>query len=435
MRSFFSATGLILIFLGFAPATQARDWTVSTEGGAINEVLAQATAGDRILFTPGRYRVNLMLDKSITLEGEPGAVLDGGGQGDVIRIHAPNVTVRGLELIGSGSNLTRMNALLFIDPEARHTRIDGNRLSGDAFGIWVDGAKDVRIVDNHIQGNPQVRSQDRGNGIHLFNTSGTVVEGNEVVGTRDGIYIDTSNHNVLRNNSMHDLRYGIHYMYSYHNEVIDNRTEHTRTGYALMQSKYLTVKGNRSENDRNYGMLMNYIVYSDISGNIINRVRPGTSRIGGSESVSGAEGKAVFIYNSQFNNISGNLFANSDIGIHLTAGSEDNKIFGNAFIRNQTQVKYVATRLQEWSNEGGGNYWSDYIGYDMNGDGFGDTAYEPNDGIDRVLWKYPVAKLLLHSPAVETLHWVQKQFPVLRPPGVKDSHPLIRLPGVVGQLQ
>ena len=66
----------------------------------------------------------------------------------------------------------------------------------------------------------------------------------------------------------------------------------------------------------------------------------------------------------------------------------------------------------------------------MNDDGVGDLPYEPNDGIDRVLWKYPLAKILMHSPAVETLHWVQRQFPVLRPTGVKDSHPLIGMPPI-----
>jgi nitrous oxidase accessory protein len=215
---------------------------------------------------------------------------------------------------------------------------------------------------------------------------------------------------------------------------VDNRTDHTRTGYALMQSKYLTVTGNRSEHDQNYGILMNYIVYSTIADNTIIGVRPGTSRILGGEAVLGAEGKAIFIYNSQFNEIHGNLFADSDIGIHLTAGSEDNKIYENAFIQNQTQVKYVATRSQEWSHDGKGNYWSDYLGYDMNGDGVGDLPYEPNDGVDRVLWKYPMAKVLMHSPAVETLHWVQRQFPVLRPLGVKDSHPLIAMPSIAKDL-
>lgn len=428
---YFSEFLTLFVLLCVASQSHARDWQVSHGGEALASVLAKAANGDRLILSPGLYRANLLLDKTLLLEGKKGAIIDGGGEGDVIRVRAPGVTIRGLTLQGSGNNLTEMNALIFVEPNARGVHIENNTLHSIAFGIWNDGSAEPTIIGNRIQGDASIRSQDRGNGIHLFNTTGAQVAENEIWHTRDGIYIDTSNHNVLRGNHMHHLRYGIHYMYSYYNKVLGNRTDHTRTGYALMQSKYLTVTGNRSEHDQNYGILMNYIVYSQLAGNVVTGVRSGTSRVTGGEAVPGAEGKAIFIYNSQFNRIHNNLFADSDIGIHLTAGSEDNTLYGNAFVRNRTQVKYVATRSQEWSHEGRGNYWSDYRGYDVNGDGLGELPYEPNDGVDRVLWKYPMAKVLLHSPAVETLHWVQRQFPVLRPAGVKDSHPLTARPALV----
>src|SRR5690606_24393270 len=106
------------------------------------------------------------------------------------------------------------------------------------------------------------------------------------------------------------------------------------------------------------------------------------------------------------------------------------KVSGNAFVNNQQQVKYVATRLQEWSVEGEGNFWSDYLGWDRNGNGIGDVAYEPNDNIDRLLWTYPEVRLLMHSPAIQLLRWVQEAFPVVKSPGVKDSYPLMHQPSV-----
>src|SRR5690606_24316099 len=133
----------------------------------------------------------------------------------------------------------------------------------------------------------------------------------------------------------------------------------------------------------------------------------------------GAEGKALFIYNSVFNRITGNSFSQSPLGIHLTAGSEDNVISGNRFTSNQQQVKYVATRTQEWSEDGRGNYWSNYVGWDRNSDGLGYVPYEPNDNVDRLVWLYPQLKLLMHSPAIELLRWVQRLFPILQSPGVR----------------
>jgi nitrous oxidase accessory protein len=48
--------------------------------------------------------------------------------------------------------------------------------------------------------------------------------------------------------------------------------------------------------------------------------------------------------------------------------------------------------------------------------------------MDRLLWRYPAARLLMNSPAVLALRWVQRQFPVFRPEGVKDSAPLMTDP-------
>ena len=78
--------------------------------------------------------------------------------------------------------------------------------------------------------------------------------------------------------------------------------------------------------------------------------------------------------------------------------------------------------------EGRGNYWSNYLGWDMNNDSIGDVMFEPNDGIDKLVWQYPEMKMLMDSPAVIILRWVQRQFPILKPPGVKDSFPLMTSP-------
>ncbi|MFO7594183.1 MAG: nitrous oxide reductase family maturation protein NosD [Pseudomonadota bacterium] len=395
---------------------------------ALQQLVDTAGNGTTLVIPPGHYEGNLVIDKPISLMGGGEAILDAKNDGDVVRIKAADVTLKGVTIINSGKNLTDMNAGVFAEKNAQRLRIIDNRFDNNAFGIWLDGCRSPKIINNLIHGAPTIRSQDRGNGVHLYAVHEGLVKGNEIWETRDGIYIDTSQNNRLEGNTMHDLRYGVHYMYSYHNEVIDNRTYHTRTGYALMQSKYLKVSGNVSEDDLNYGMLMNYIVYSDISGNRISGTRKGRAFVTGGADVAGADGKALFIYNSQFNKLHDNILEDADIGIHLTAGSEDNEIHNNAFIRNRVQVKYVATREQEWSLEGKGNYWSDYLGWDMNADSIGDKPYEPNDAVDKLLWRYPMARILMSSPSIETLRWVQQQFPVFKPQGVRDSYPLMQIP-------
>ncbi|MCP5161440.1 MAG: nitrous oxide reductase family maturation protein NosD [Hahellaceae bacterium] len=413
----------LISYCVFAPLANAASWQAN-DTATLQQALQQAKDNDVIQLNQGTYQGPWEITVPLTLNCSQGAVIDGQQHADAIRVKAPQVSIRGCRIINWGDNLTKMNAGIFVEKAASDILIEHNEFYGDTFGIWLDSPVNARVYHNRIEGNEAIRSQDRGNGIHLFATKGADVAYNEVWHTRDGIYIDTSNGNQLRNNELHHLRYGVHYMYSYRNEVSGNYTHHTRTGYALMQSKYLKVLNNRSEYDENYGILMNYITYSEISGNQIKHIQTGTSPTG-SASINGAEGKALFIYNSPFNTLSNNLLQQSDLAIHVTAGSEDNEIYGNEFIANQQQVKYVSTRAQEWSKEGKGNYWSDYLGWDRNGDGIGDTHYEPNDGVDKVLWKYPAAKVLMNSPAIETLRWIQREFPVLKATGIKDSYPLM----------
>ncbi|WP_347330496.1 nitrous oxide reductase family maturation protein NosD [Marinimicrobium locisalis] len=405
---------LLLFFSGVAQA--ARD---------ITDLPLQSEGDNRWVLPAGEYRGQFSISESVHIRCEEGSVLHAQGQGHGLDIKAPNVTVEGCTLKAWGRNLTAMDSGIFIRPDAEGALLKDNHLQGPGFGIWADGARDIRIIANTIVGDTRVRSQDRGNGIHLFSVSGARIIDNEVRHTRDGLYIENSHGNHLEGNALEDLRYGIHYMFSHDNQVIGNVTRRTRTGYALMQSRNLTVTGNRSDQDENYGILMNYITYSTIRNNIVSAVSHNSAAASTSP---GAEGKALFIYNSVANVIENNHFEHSTLGIHLTAGSEDNRISGNAFVKNQQQVKYVATRTQEWSVDGRGNYWSDYLGWDRDGDGIGDVPYEPNDNVDRMLWLYPQARLLMNSPAIQVLRWVQRAFPVIKSPGVKDTHPLMRLP-------
>ena len=57
-----------------------------------------------------------------------------------------------------------------------------------------------------------------------------------------------------------------------------------------------------------------------------------------------------------------------------------NTFYHNNFIDNQYQVQCFASTTR-WDNGAEGNYWSDYMGEDTNGDGIGDTLL-PYLGLD-----------------------------------------------------
>jgi len=191
--------------------------------------------------------------------------------------------------------------------------------------------------------------------------------------------------------------------------VVGNRSEGNDLGFALMYSHAIIARGNASLHDRDYGFLLNSADRSVFEGN----------QADGSE-------KCVFIYNATNNHFRRNSFRDCAIGVHFTAGSEGNRFSGNSFIANRTQVMYVGTTALDWSENGRGNYWSDNPAFDLNGDGIADTAYRPNDVVDRIVWAVPAAKLLLNSPAVAVVRYAQTQFPAVTPGGVVDTAPLMR---------
>ena len=382
------------------------------EGGTLQAALDAALPGAVLRLAPGLYPGPIVIDRTLTLEGAPGAILDGRGKGRVLSVAAPDVVVRGLTVRNSGISLAETDAGIFLDKPAEGALIEANRLENNLFGIYLHGARNALVRGNEVIGNRNLRMSERGNGIHLWAAKGSVIEGNSVRYGRDGIFVTTSRKNAFRDNDLRDLRFAVHYMYTHDSEVSGNVSRDNHVGYALMYSDRLRVFDNRSTGDRDHGFLFNFTNKSRIERNL---VRAGRT-------------KCVFIYNANRNVLSGNLFQGCAIGIHFTAGSEGNRIAGNAFIGNATQVKYVGTRHVEWSDRGVGNYWSDNPALDLDGDGIGDVPYRPNDLVDQVVWRHPLAKLLLTSPSVRILRWAHDRFPSIYPGGVIDSAPLMRPP-------
>jgi len=432
-----------LVAAGMSGFANAETLTAAP-GQPLQAVLDGARAGDVVELSPGDYHGSVRIDRSLQLVGRQGAVLDGDGADNVITVGAPDVTVRGVTIRGSGRDLQAMNSGIFLQKTAERATIEDNRLVGNLFGVYVHGARGSRVVRNEIEGLRGGRLSEAGNGISLWNAPDVTIADNTFRYGRDGIFSISSSKDRFINNRFERVRFAVHYMYTNDSEVSGNVSIGNHVGYAIMYSNRLVIRGNSSDRDRDHGFLFNYANYAEIDSNRVTG-GPLSSMMDGTEDGpddergmlpepartrplrSGPE-KCVFIYNTNHNKFRNNWFERCAIGVHFTAGSEGNEITGNAFVNNANQVKYVGTRDLDWSAGGRGNYWSDNPAFDLNGDGIADTAYRPNDLIDRVLWTAPAAKVLINSPAVQVIRWAQAQFPALLPGGVIDSHPLISPP-------
>ena len=401
---------LILFFLGLQ--LQAEEILVSPGHGVLQAAIDSSASGDTLILTTGTYTGSINIHRQLTLLGNKSSVIDGEKSGHVIKISAPDVLIKNLIIQYSGNDLDTEDSAVFITDKGDRARIESNHLENNLIGVYLKGPESAIVSDNVIIGSQFHRMNDRGNGVYLWETPGSVIKNNDIRYGRDGIFVNTSRNNFFRGNVFRDLRFAVHYMYTHDSEVTDNLSINNHVGFALMFSNRIVARGNHSKGDHQRGLFFNFTNYSLIENN----------------RVSGGVEKCVFIYNANFNAINNNSFEDCQIGIHFTAGSESNDIFSNAFINNRTQVKYVGTRHIEWSKNGKGNFWSDNVSFDIDDNGIADQPYQPNDLVDQIVWRHPVAKLLLNSPSVQILKWAQSEFPGLHPGGVKDSVPLMKPP-------
>ncbi len=402
---------------GIALSGDAGAGTITVDAGPGTNRLANAIAaampGDTLRLRDGVHAGPVTIGKPLSIVAQSrAAVILGNGSGSVVTVKAPGVVIDGVTVTGSGLLLETQDSGIFLSKEAEGAKVLNTHVNDNLIGIYVWGARDALVRGNTVTGRLDLRMNERGNGVQVWNAPGARIEANDIRYGRDGIFVNTSKNNVFTGNLLRDLRFGVHYMYTNSSTVSGNISRGNHLGFAIMFSRKITVTDNLSENDRDRGILFNYANRTMVSGN----------------AVTGGPEKCVFIYNSNKNSFTGNLFSGCRIGIHFTGGSERNVMSGNAFIRNRTQVKYVGTRWVEWSHEGRGNYWSDHAAFDLNRDGIADAAYRPNDLTDQILWRFPAAKLLTNSPAIQVLKWAQSSFPALHPGGVIDRAPLMRPP-------
>lgn len=396
----FATLGLLL----FSAHIRAAELTVAV-GQSIADVIQQAAAGDTVMVERGHFPTHLIITKPLHLKGMNRPTLDGDNTGDVIRIKSPDVIIEGFILSNSGADLTAQNAGIYLEPGSDRAIIRNNVINYTLFGLWIEKVKDVQVIANNITGMRNLESAQRGNGIQLYNSSGAKILDNHISFTRDGIYVDVSDHALFRGNHLHHLRYGTHYMNSNYNIWENNESYFNRGGLALMEVRNQTVRNNRAWGNLDHGIMLRTIQDSVIENNIV-----------------AGNGRGFFIYDAEYNTLRNNLIIENHVGVHLWAGSIHNEVEGNDLINNREQIKYVASKDEYWGVKTG-NYWSNYVGWDRNGDGVGDVPYEANDLVDHLTWKYPAAKLLLNSPAVQTLRLVSRQFPLLRATSIVDQHP------------
>jgi nitrous oxidase accessory protein len=430
MKRWLWISGLVAIgclaVAAFTPQSEIQNQKSEIKNEAafdLQAAIANAQPGDVIDVPAGKYAGPLTIDKSLTLVGHDQPIVSGDKTGTVITINAADVTISGFVVENSGIEPDQNHSAIFANKSPR-TILRDNEIRQALFGIYLADSPDSTIQNNIVYGNTQLDMGRRGDGLRLWESGGTLIEGNQVLEARD-VVLWYSKDLIIRNNVMRGGRYGIHFMYCQSAHIESNIFTDNSVGIFLMYSDNLVIKHNIFEHNRGpsgYGL-----GFKDNDGAVVEENLFLDNRVG------------IFIDNSPLTPDATGLFAHNalsynDIGIAFLPSTRGNTFTNNTFGENQEQVAIQGGGTihgNQWSLNGRGNYWNDYAerGYDADGDGVGDVAYESDRLFESLMDTESSLRYFTYSPAVQAIEFAARTFPIARPvPKLKDDYPLMTPP-------
>ena len=404
--------GFLLCFLCFFAKAQGP-FTIEIcpdcEIRSIKEGLNRAGKGDTLLIRKGTYReFNLLVDKPLTLLGEPGAVIDGEDRGEILRIVSDSVTIDGLLIRNVGTSYTTDWAAIRV-VKSRNYLIRNVVLENMFFGIYLERSDHGKVLNNKIIGDA-TDEYNSGNGIQLWYSKHVEVEGNFVQGVRDGIYLEFADHVRIANNiSTRNLRYGLHFMFSNDDIYSGNTFENNGAGVAVMFSRNIKMERNtfrKNWGSAAFGLLLKEINDAEIRGNTFEENTVGIN-IDGSNRV---------VY-------SDNDFVNNGWAVKVLGACYTNTFRQNNFLYNSFDISYNS-KMND--NIFDGNYWSEYTGYDLDKDGVGDVPYRPVKLFSYIVNRTPETIILLRSLFMGIIDFSEKVSPIFTPDNLVDANPMMK---------
>ena len=412
------------------------------------------------------YENGITIDKELKLIGEnkETTIIDGNFSKGILLIRlCSNVLISNFTIRNSGSGEWYWDPVVgysiecagIILAKAKNCTIKNNKIIENYIGIYIIYTNRSRILQNEVinsaimsiyalfwcWSNSFVNNTIRGDpysphGIHLEYCANNTIEGNVVEGCSLGIYahsrISISFGDIVTGNKVLDNRVGIGYHGICNNRINNNLVANcSHTGISISESSGNIIKMNDLRNNiYNFGVsgqrLEHFQQDIDISNYIngkpiyylINQTNLmiDSSSFGGVGFLALINCKNITVKGLKLENnrqgillayttncsIIENTMLNNLYGIALV-NSSGNHIYHNNFVDNENGIwNYYSNN--SWHNPypSGGNYWSDYAGFDLYSgpyqnetgrDCIGDTPYtidENNQDLYPLIYPYPI---------------------------------------------
>jgi nitrous oxidase accessory protein NosD len=292
--------------------------TVPDDYPTIQSAVSAARPYDTVFVRKGLYEEHIIIGKFLTLKGEDrnDTIIDGGGNGSVIRI------------------------------AASHVMVSGFTVQKGEFGIEISSSEpiySVTVCDNRITLNITGIFSKYSGGHHLIEKC--IISHNEL----HGINVHQFSRSIIRECEVFGNRVGIQPAWSWYISVERNRIYKNQAGICIDSCYSSIVERNLIHANENVGIAFSYIAgHNTIKNNIISK------------------NCCCILVGPLWGGFGENSIYHNDIW--------DNRIqvYGK---ENSIKCQYWDNGYPS-----GGNFWSDYTGLDAHKDGIGDQPYDLVEG-------------------------------------------------------
>lgn len=371
-------------------------------GADLAAAVAAAADGDAICLAPGEYLGPVRIDRRITMWGPRDAVVRAGKPGSVIVIAGAGSRLAGLTIDGTGGRFDMLDAAVHVI--ADDVVVEGVSVVHSVYGILVEKTRRVTVRGNHVRGDARKAMGVRGDTIRLWETHDSLVEDNLVEDGRDMVVWYSRNNRVVGNRVLRG-RYGTHLMFSHDNVVEDNRFVDGVVGIFVMYSRNVAVRRNVIADAA--GAAGMAIGLKD-SGNIVlerNVLVDDTIGIF-VDQTPGQIGDTL--------EVKENVFRQCDAATSFHTTPARTRFEGNDFGDNLETVR-VAKNVEPKSATWTGNYFDDYVGYDLDGDGTGDLPHEARSASEQLVARHPSLAFFRGGAVLEVVDAASRLLPLWTP--------------------
>ncbi len=388
---------------------------VASTFAELQGMVADANGPAAIELGARTYAGDLVIRRPVAVRGTKGTVIEGSGRGTVVTATASDVVLEGLVVRSSGRRHTTEDAGMKLTGERITVR--DVRVEETLFGISLQACKHCAVERAHVLGWGD-DAELRGDGIKLWESNDSIVRGCRVERSRD-LVVWYTKRATLEDNVVTGGRYGTHFMYAHDSIVRRSRFESDVVGIFVMYSMRLRVEDNILAGAR--GAAGVGLGFKDSDGVQARRNWLVANTTGTYLDNTPRTPNDPVVFED-------NLFALNDVAARFHGSERGLSFRGNDFHQNATLIE-VDGRGDALAADVRGNRYSDYEGYDLDGDGRGDVAYEVKALSSELTEERPALKLFAGTAAMGVFDAIARAVPVLSSKKLLvDPAPLARRP-------